>query len=204
MNPKITSLFNRFRKLLKSRVDNFMYGEGAGHGNTLFAKNKIREGNKSKERVLQFFEKNGRWPNRRSESKREVKLGQRFENYISKEAPAYDPQFRRIAMVTGRKTNNKRKHNVQEFKKEIISFIETNGRVPTTYSGEKIAGEGTLRAKLDYYTQTAGDMTLLGEVYSLDKCHRSAIPARFRPLINKALDIEKPLIRLANYELEGK
>lgn len=192
MNQKIESIFNRYRKVLKKRVKETEQ------------KKSVRRGNKSKEYILQFFEKNGKWPSRLSRYKREAKLGTRFENFISKESATFDVQLRRIAMATGRKTNNKRKHNVQEFKKEIISFIETNGRVPTTYSGEKIAGEGTLRAKLDYYTQTAGDMTLLGEVYSLDKCHRSAIPARFRPLINKALDIERPLIRLANYELEGK
>lgn len=205
MNTKLQRIFARYRDLLVKRVKDYKYGKGAGNGKTLDAKNRIRQGNVSKNRILAFYEANGRWPSRLSDSKRERTLGYRFENYCSKEAAGYDAQFRRIAMVSGRKTNNKRKHNVKAFKAEIIEFIQTNGRVPTTLTGEKIQGEGRLRAKLDYYTQEANDMTFLGEVYSLDKCHKSGIPARFRPLINQALEeVEKPLVRMAQYELKGE
>ena len=140
--------------------------------------------------------KNNRWPNRRSKNKAERKLGQVFENFVSKEAASYDSRMRRIAMTTGRTTNNKRKHNVNGFKEEILDFIKTYGRTPMRYRGETIEGEGSLRSKLDRYTLTLKDMTFLSKVYNADPCHRSGIPSKFRPIINKALETEKPLIRL--------
>lgn len=204
MNAKLEKIFNRYRALLAKRLKDYKYGKGAGQGKTLNAKNKIRQRNNSKLRILAFYEKTGKWPSRLGKTKTERTLGTRFENFVSKESATYDSQFRRIAMVSGRKTNNKRKHNVQEFKAQIIEFIKTNGRAPSTYSGQTIEGEARLRAKLDYYTKKANDMTLLGEVYSLDKCHKSAIPMKYRPIINVALKVEKPLVRMANYELKGE
>lgn len=190
---RVQKLLNAYLRLLKVRL------EGTTKGRSLIVK-----GNRSRRRVVAFRMKHGRWPSRLAKNPTEKELGTRFELFVSKESGVYDPQLRRIAMITGRKTNNKRKHNVKAFKAEIIEFIQKNGRVPTTYSGQKIEGEGALRQKLDYYTREANDMTLLGEVYSLDKCHRSGIPARYRPLLNEALkDLEAPLARLPKYELEG-
>lgn len=189
MTSELKKVFDKYRELLKSKVGNH--------------KTRAR-GRRSKERILLFFEKNGKWPSRLSKSNREKKLGYRFENYTSKVSLSYDAELREIVMITGRKSNNKRKHNISEFKKEIVSFIETYGRVPTVYCGETIPGEGKLRAKLDYYTKVNRDTSLLGKVYSMDKCHMSGIPMKFRRIINLSLETEKPLIRLAKYELENK
>lgn len=175
-------LFDKFKALLTGRTR-------SGHGQT-------KIGVKTKVKVLAFYQKHNRWPSCRSKNVAERKLGRSFENYMSKESLAFDLQFRRIAMALGRKSNHKGKHDVKGFKKKILQFIKDNGRVPTTYSGAVIEGEGALRSKLDYYTQVKNDMTLLGEVYKLDKCHKSAIPAKFRPTINANLDIDKPLIRM--------
>lgn len=188
---KLTRIFDKYRALLKKRLSNSAH------------KKLIGKGNITKNRILNFYLKNNRWPSRRSKDKVEKILGIRFENYISKEAQAYDSTFRRIAMATGRKTNGKRKHDVKGFKKEILAFVETHGRVPARYrSAQMIKGEATLRAKLDYYTLKRNDMTLLGSIYEIDKCHKSAIPMRYRPLINKNLNTETPLVRMSNKALE--
>jgi hypothetical protein len=153
--------------------------------------------NRSKNKILDFYLKNNRWPNRRSNNKTEKRLGSKFENYVSKENFCYDPNFRRIVMITGRKSNNKRKHDRSILKKEILDFIEKHGRTPNRYGRpQEFEGESKLRNNLDRYTQVYKDMTFLGEVYSLDPCHRSGIPLKFRPLINKALDVDKPLFRI--------
>lgn len=151
--------------------------------------------NKSKNKVLDFYVKNGRWPNCRSNKITEKTLGRRFENYVSKESKTYDPHFRRLALVTGRTTNNKRKHNVQGFKKEILDFMVVNGRAPMI-RGNATEEERNLRQKLNYYTSEKNDMTFLSKVYGVDKCHKSGIKGKFRPLINASLDVKKPLIRL--------
>jgi hypothetical protein len=193
-NLKVYRIFEKYRNKLKSDVKAIPTGEGAGIGQNT---KKVRaKGARSKNRILDFFLANGRWPDRVTDSKRERQLGTRFENFIAKTSPSYDPTLRRIARALGRGTNNKRPHNVVGFKEEIMVFVKEHGRVPTTKAGEKIAGEGTLRNKLDYYTKQGNDMTLLGMVYKEDPCHRSGIPMRFRPYINQQLDVTKPLIRL--------
>jgi hypothetical protein len=192
MNSKLLKLFNRYRNLLKRRVD---------EANSRY-KTTIRAGNRSKNRILDFYLLNGKWPSIRGSTVRERKLARRFENLMSKESASYDYQLRRIALVTGRKTNNKRKHDIAGFKKQIISFIEEHGRAPNKYSNEKIEGEGNLQAKLNYYTAVKGEMTFLGEIYALDNCHRSGIAMKYRPLINKSVDVERPLVRLPNKDLE--
>lgn len=158
----------------------------------------VVRGNRSKNRILDFYLKNDRWPSRQSEKKIERSLGQRFENYCSKEAPGYDADFRRLALALGRSTNKKRKHNKKAFKQQILDFIAEHGRIPNRYKQETIPGEGNLHAKLTYYTTVNKDMSFLGKVYDGDLCHRSAIPFKFRKLINEQLDelrIETPLIR---------
>jgi hypothetical protein len=184
-NLKVYRIFEKYRKKLGKEL----------RANKLY-KGQRRKSNRSKNRILDFYLANGRWPNRQSESRIERTLGSRFSHFVSKTAPSYDSTFRRLAMALGHKTNGKRKHNVQGFKEEIIAFMKKHGRVPTTKKGEKIPGEATLRSKLDYYTKQGNDMTLLGMVYKEDPCHRSGIPTRFRPFLNKQLDVEKPLIRL--------
>jgi hypothetical protein len=182
---KFYRLIDKYRALLKVRV-----AKSECKGMTI-------KGNRTKNRILDFFLTENRWPDRKSTKKREQALGQRFENYVSKQAASYDPQFRRIVMLTGRKSNHKRKHDVQGFKKEILAFIKEHGRVPSTsYQYQTNEGEARLRHKLDYYTQTKKDMTLLGKIYETDKCHLSGIPVKYRKLINESLDVEKPLIRL--------
>lgn len=193
---KVYRLFERYRANLRKKYAAMKSGgkgsgKGSGAGKTMF-----KRGMATKNKCLDFFLKNNRWPTRLSDSKVERQLAQSFENYIAKTAGSYDRDFRRIAMATGRKSNYKRRHNVAGFKEEIITFMKKHGRVPTSRSGEVIPGEGTLRNKLDYYTKQGNDMTLLGLVYKEDKCHRSGIPMRFRPLLNEQLDTEKPLIRL--------
>ena len=178
---KLYRIFDKYRALLKSKQ------EKSKNALTYLA-------NKSKNKILDFYEKNGRWPNRRSEKIIERLLGQRFENYVSKESGSYDPHFRRLAFVTGRTTNNKRKHDVKGFKKEILDFMAANGRTPAIRSS--CQEENNLRQKLNYYTREKHDMTFLGKVYEADKCHKSGIKGKFRPLINAALDVKKPLIRL--------
>ena len=155
----------------------------------------ILRGNRTKNKILDFYLKNNRWPNRRSKNKTESRLGAKFENYVSKENFCYDPSFRRIVMSTGRKSNNKRKHDRKALKKEILDFIEVNGHVPRGY-GQGDKGEGKIRQNLYTYTSKYGDTTFLGKVYALDPCHRSGIPMKFRALINKSLDTDKPLIRM--------
>ena len=184
---KSRQVAEKFAKILEKRFF------GASNGN----KKSIR----SKLRVLDFFKLNGVWPSRLSENKKERTLGVRFENYVSKESRLFDRNFRRLALATGRKTNNKRKHNVQENKKLILEFIKEHGRVPCVHTKhERIKGEHFLRSRLDNYTNDRNDMTLLGQVYDLDPCHKSGIPNKYRSIINKSLDVEKPLIRLVNKE----
>jgi hypothetical protein len=158
----------------------------------------LKKGYRSKIQVCDFFLKNNHWPNRFGSTATERRLGTRFENFVSKESGSYDGDFRSVAFATGRKSNHKRKHNKKEFKRQILEFIEKHGRVPSTYSGATLDGEGTLRSKLDYYTQRNKDMTFLGQVYGLDKCHLSGILSKYRPLINNLLEenrLEEPLIR---------
>lgn len=193
-NLKVYRIFEKYRNKLKADLKEIPKGEGIGRGQN--TRKMQAKANRSKNLILDFFLKNGRWPTRLTDSKIERKLAQRFENYVSKTAPSYDVTFRRIARALGRGTNNKRPHNVAGFKEEIVAFMKEHGRVPTTRSGETIPGEGTLRNKLDYYTKQGNDMTLLGIVYKEDPCHRSGIPMRFRPLLNQQLDVSKPLIRL--------
>ena len=193
-NLKVYRIFEKYRNKMKNDLKAIKTGEGVGLGQN--TRKTRAKGNRSKNRILDFFMKNGRWPDRISDSKTERQLGTRFENFIAKTAKSYDPTFRRIARALGRKSNNKRPHNTAGFKEEIMTFIKDNGRVPSTASGEKIPGEGNLRHKLDYYTKQGNDMTLLGMVYKEDPCHLSGIPMRFRPFLNEQLDVTKPLIRL--------
>lgn len=205
MDKKLEEKFEEYRTLISVRAETKPKGKGSGTAGLGYAS--LARGNKNKNKILNFYVKNGRWPKRTAKSKTESKLGTIFENLVSKESGSYDLQLREIVMSTGRKSNNKRKHNVKEFKVEIIEFIKENGRVPASNGEyEKIEGEATLRGKLDYYTLKAEskDMTFLGEVYSLDRCHRSGVPSKFRPIINSALDIDKPLIRLPIRDLEAK
>ena len=151
---------------------------------------------RSKNRCLNFFLKNNKWPKRNGETVTERTLATRLENYLAKTSLTYDYSLRRIVIAFGRKSNHKRKHDVQGFKTEILNFLAEHGRAPTTKSGEVIPGEGNLRHKLDYYTKQGNDMTFLGLVYKEDPCHRSGIPMRFRRILNQQLSVEKPLIRL--------
>jgi hypothetical protein len=180
---KVYRAIDKYRSLLVSR-----------------ANKKDRKSNRSKNRILDFYLKFNRWPRRNGSTQTERTLGARFENYCSKTAPRYDVSFRRLARVLGRGTNNKRKHDKRGFKKQILEFIEKHGRIPNRYKFAKIPGEGNLNAKLTYYTTKNNDMTFLGQVYSGDKCHRSGIPFKFRPLLNGLLQenrLEEPLIRTA-------
>ncbi len=153
----------------------------------------------NKKEALDFFLQSGRWPSRLGKTQKERRVGARFENYISKESKMYDKNLRKIAMATGRTTNNKRKHDIRNSKKEILNFIKENGRVPCTLKAyEQVEGERLLRHKLDYYTNHNNDMAFLGQVYGLDPCHKSGIPGKYRPIINKALNVDTPLIRLVN------
>ncbi len=182
MSTKVKSVFE-FRRLLNQRL--------------LGANPQVKRGLRSKILVLNFFIKNGHWPSKLGKAKRERVLGARFENYVAKTTVSYDPEFRKLAMSTGRTTNNKRGHNVKKFKEEIVSFIEEHGRVPVTHREfELVEGESKLRSRMDYYTKECNDMTLLGTIYTLDPCHLSGIPSKFRAIINSHLDVEKPLIRL--------
>lgn len=160
-------------------------------------KGNFGSGYNSKIRLIAFYNKNGEWPSKRSPYVLDKQLAVRLENYVSKASKMYDPVLRLIVLATGRKPSFKRKHNVQLFKQEILQFVETHNRAPTTHAiNELVPGEAKLRQKLDYYTKNRNDMGLMGKVYAIDKCHRSGIPARFRSIINEALDVEKPLIRL--------
>lgn len=186
---QIVRILAKFKKLLQTRMDK---RKTAGDRTS-----QLRRANRSKRRILKFFVENGRWPNRRGTNVSETKMGTLFENYMSKESLSYDSTFRRIAMATGRKTNNKRAHNIQGFREEIIAFVKENGRVPSTsYEYQKLEGEACLRHKLDYYTKKRKDMSLLGIVYASDPCHLSGIPVKYRPLINQFLMVEKPLCRI--------
>ena len=179
---KLYKVIDRYIKLLtdrKNKTDNKLTLKSSG----------------GKLKVIAFFKTTGRWPTRKSKSKQERKLASCFENYISKKNRCYDSNFRRLVMASGfRSTNNKRKHNVKGFKIEILEFIEMHGRVPSRLGN--IEGENNLHYKLNYYTNKKKDMAFLGKVYKGDKCHRSGILGKYRSIINEALDIDKPLIRL--------
>jgi len=188
-NDKLTKVLQRYLKLLVLRSKR---NDTSPQGN----KNRLR-GLISKKQIVEFFIKNGQWPSRKSIYVRERKLAQRLENCVCPSMVQHDPILRRIVLATGRKPSGKRKHNVDIFKEEILDFMKTNNRAPSGKLNEEIIpGERLLRQKLNYYTQVSGDMTLLGKVYDLDPCHRSGIPVKYRPLINSALDVSKPLIRL--------
>lgn len=189
---KLIRILEKYRKSLKSKVAN-LSETGLRH------KTLILKGNRSKGRILDFYLKNGRWPKRKGEKAREIALGTRLENFIAKESGSYDSNLRRIVMATGRKSNHKRKHDIAGNKKEIIEFMKKYGRAPSTsYDYQTVDGEANLRRHLDYYTNAKNDMTFLGEVYELDKCHKSGIPVKYRKIINEQLDVKKPLIRMVN------
>jgi septum formation topological specificity factor MinE len=188
---KVYRVIDAYRSLLKTKAKQHLVTVGK------LGLKGIKKGNKSKNRILDFFLANNRWPSRISENKRERVLGYRFENFVSKEAASHDPNFRRLAMATGRTSNHKRKHDVAQFKKDIVEFLQQYGRVPSTsYEYQTVEGEARLRHKLDYYTKKRNDMTLLGTVYKYDKCHLSGIPVKYRKILNEQLDLEKPLIRM--------
>lgn len=191
---KVNKLFTEYRKTIRQRwLD------------AAIARKQILKGNRTKLRILAFYERNGRWPNRQNGlTENERNLGTRFENFISKKAGAYDPDLRKISIALGRKASGKKEHNVVKFKNDILNFLAEHGRVPSTsYEHETIDGEANLRRKLDYYTVNCKDMTLLGQVYSVDKCHKSGIPAKYRKIINESIDVEKPLVRLTQKALNG-
>lgn len=184
------SVFKEFRALLKTREKNKVINGDRTVG-------MLRSGNISKNKAMDFFLKNNKWPSRLSNNKNERKLAQKFENFISKRSASYDPQFRNIVVSTGRVSNNKRGHDVVGFKKEIIEFLKTYGRVPSpSREYQVIEGEACLRNKLEYYTKEKNDMTLLGIIYDNDKCHRTGIPMKYRKILNEQLKLEKPLIRI--------
>lgn len=183
---KLYRIIDKYRNLLIKRY------RKTGHKTTL-------ESNRSKNKILDFYIKNNRWPNRKSKNQFERRLGSRFENFISKENLCYDRSFRRLVMITGRKSNNKRKHDYKALKKEILDFMEKYGRAPNYYrSPQEIDGESKLRSNLNRYTGEYNDMGFLSKIYALDPCHRSGIPSKFRPLINKNLNIDKPLVRMVS------
>jgi hypothetical protein len=162
-----------------------------------FLKKNSTRSTDNKNKILDFYLKNNRWPYKNSQNEKERKLGLNMENYISKKNGCYDSKLRRIVLVTGRKPTNKREHDVRGFKTEILEFLKEHGRAPSTsYEYQIIEGEARLGNKLDYYTQKKNDMSLLGKVYAVDKCHKSGIQAKYRKLINESLDVDKPLIRL--------
>jgi hypothetical protein len=181
---KLYKIFDKYRELLKTRYEKSNHHE------------RILKGNRTKNKILDFYIANNHWPSRLSTNKVERALGTAFENLVSKKSRAFDRQLRRIIMMTGRTTNNKRPHDIQGSKKQILEFIKTHGHTPKSYDCQTIEGEGNLRSKLDRYTLTLGDMSFLGQVYGYDKCHRSGIPSKFRSIINEALNTEKPLIRM--------
>ena len=152
---KFYRIIDRYRKYLAEKY------RKTGHKTTL-------KSNKAKNKILDFYLKNNRWPKRNGETKTERNLACRFENYIAKSgSPQFDANLRRIVMATGRKSNNKRKHDRKALKKEILDFIEKYGRAPNRYNRpQEIDGESKLRCNLDRYTQEYGDMSFLSEVYS--------------------------------------
>lgn len=190
---KLAKVFQRYLDLLAVRKKRSK-GKKGNFGNSF----------RSKERLIRFFDKNGEWPSKNSPYVIDKQLALRLENYLSKASPMYDPVLRRIVLATGRKPSGKRPHNPALFKEEILEFTKLHGRAPMRYKTEIVPGEGNLKAKLDYYTLINKDMAFLGKMYALDKCHRSGIPNRFRPLINSQLDVEKPLIRLVKEQQQQK
>lgn len=179
---KIYDMIEKFRIILNKKL----------LGTNKATKKTIR----SKNKVLNFYLKGGKWPSRLSNNKEERTLAARLENYLCKSSKSFDTEFRKLCMESGRTTNNKRKHNIKQFKQDILNFIKKYGHAPRRYKNATMEGEGNLKHKLDYYVLTKNDMSFLSEVYALDPCHRSGIPMKFRSLINKALGVEKPLIRL--------
>lgn len=192
MKLEVYILINRYKKILDERLAKAKAIEKPGAGHSWHPLNRT---NIKKRKILRFFKIYGRWPKRTSTDVRERSFGMAFENYVSKQCVNYDRALRRVAIASGRVSNHKRPHDPVQFKLDILEFIKTNGRVPRRYR-EGGPLEGNLRCKLEYYTQEKNDMTFLGQVYEVDKCHKSGIPTRFRRFLNNTLDIEKPLIRL--------
>ena len=178
---KLYRVIDKYRKYLENKSKNIT--------------SKITSNNKYK--ILDFYIKYSKWPKRSSDSRKEVKLAQKFENYISKESKSYDSKLRTIVLFTGRVTNNKRKHDIEGFKEEILNFMNKHGRAPyDKYGEELIEGEASLAHKMHYYVKDKNDTSFLGKIYELDRCYRSGIARKYRPIINASLDTEKPLIRL--------
>ncbi len=189
LKNKWIAIFADYRRSLKQAVL-----DRAAKG---WKTNGISKTNKYKNQSVDFFLKNNRWPSRLSLGVSERKLAVRFENYISVKSPQCDSVLRSLVMATGRTSNNKRSHNVQAFKNDILAFMEENGRAPATGSGPDFSlEEKRLRQKLDYYTTNANDMSFLGQVYDLDQLHRSGIPMKYRAILNDQLNLSKPLVRL--------
>jgi hypothetical protein len=147
--------------------------------------------------ILSFYSENEKWPNRNSENKKERSLGQSFENFICKSNFTYCEKFRNIALETGRIPHNKRKHNRELRKSEIITFMLDNGHAPSDHSNSQYE-RATARALYNL----RNDSSLISTVYTIDKCYKSGIAMRYRKLINQSINIELPLIKMTQKDLD--
>lgn len=145
-----------------------------------------QEKERKKKEILEWCEKNKTTPKRDSENPYEVTLASRMHNYISPSADSYDPKFRRAMKKFGVISRKKRKHNREKRKKEVISFIEKHGRVPSSMVKAEKRIHATY-AGLISPAHNEYDPEFKKELKEYDKCLGSHIPLKFRRSINEAM-----------------
>lgn len=141
----------------------------------------------NQKRILDWARKVGRAPIRFSEDPIESYLAGKMHGYLSKTSDSFDPDFRRkIHSLFELQKRSKRNHSPARRKREILSFIKKNGRVPSqNVPNETVAGRvlaALLSKKHNMY-----DPDIAEAVKELDPCFRTYIPLRYRRAINSSL-----------------
>jgi hypothetical protein len=102
----------------------------------------------------------------------------------------YDKEFKdKITSECNRGVRRTAKHEPEKHKAEVLAFIKENNRPPSI----AIAEEKALYYKYSYYTgmshnKVGEDTYFVDSIVSIDKCHKSTIPYKYRRHINGALE----------------
>lgn len=164
--------------------------------------NSVKKGMEAKKKIIQFFLKKGRWPiPRGSSGEIEKNLAYKLKNFVSKAHKSYDSAFRDLVVLCGRRTTRNSKTSRKETTSQLIDFIRNKGRVPSSISTDE--EEKRLGAFLNHEVYVNKNTSLIGQIQAVDKCFKTGIRFKYRPIINAMLLVNKPLKDMGIKELEG-
>lgn len=195
MIQKAIKFFNRKIKEEKSKKHP---GRGGG-------KRKI-EAYRTKLEIISFFLKKKRWPSKLALGKNELKLAYRLHNYVIQSHKAHDPAILKLVQSNGRRTSSKNEKIRQLQKSKILDFVLENGRVPSVHSGktQEEIKLGRILSVFEKNTNKKKDAEFLNKISTIDKCYKSGIQYKYRPLINASLVSDGPLVDMNKKELNGE